>query len=116
VKLNPVLDTRSLDPGQSVLSHVQVVSRREQESVGMVLSIGLVLSIAHISEPLTKLANVKLSHARSMEIGDHGHHGLLVPSHVGGDPRPSQECAILLHLNMEETNVQDITRSKLYVK
>jgi len=114
VKLNLVPDTPSLDPGLSVLSPVQVVSRRGQESV-MLLD-GLALWIAHISAHITKPANVKLSHAQSMENGDHGHHGLLVLSHVGRDPRPSQECAILHHLSMEVTNVQDIIPSKLYVK
>jgi len=108
-----VLDSASLDPGLSALSPAQVVSRRGQEDVGHL--VGQML-IAHISDLLTKLANVKLKHVQSMENGDHGHHGLPVPSHAGGDPRPSQECAILPHLSMEVTNVQDITRLKLYAK
>jgi len=114
VKLNPVLDTPSLDPGQSAPSPAQVAPRREQGNV-MHLD-GLVLSIAHISDPLTKLANVKPNRVLSTVTGDRGHHGPFVPSRVVRDQRQRAECATLHHPSMEVSSVQDTTPSKLCVR
>lgn len=109
-----MLDTLNSDHGRNAPSPAQVVYRRGQGNV-MLLD-GQVLSIAHISDLPTKPANVKLNPAPSTDIGDRGHHGLLVPGRAEEDRRQSRENAILPHHNLAEENVQDTIPSKLYVR
>jgi len=114
VKLNPVLDTPSLDLGLLAPNPAQVVSKNEQGNATHLD--GLVLSTAPTSDPPTKPENAKPNPAPSTETGERGHHGPNVRNPVVKDPRQRAENATAHHHNMEDSNVQDTTPLKLYVR